>query len=238
MTQLVPEPRPGKGLLPDHVLCEGARGRLLTAAVELFATRGYHGVSVRDITTRMGVQPSSLYAQYRSKAELFGELAFVANDEIRLRLDEALAGSGHGAPEQLQAVVSAYIAFHTEYPLLGTLGHNDLNELTPESLRRVSEVRHESVQLLRGIIARGHDAGDFDCPRPWLAVAAIASMGIRVAAWYRPTHPQPDATEAYPTQVQHWMSDEISSTDLADVFVGFALNLVNYRPSRAPDRDG
>ena len=46
------------------------------------------------------------------------------------------------------------------------------------------EVRHDSERMFLDVVERGVAAGSFHCADPWLAVAAIGGMGIRVADWY------------------------------------------------------
>jgi hypothetical protein len=43
--------------------------------------------------------------------------------------------------------------------------------------------------MLLDAVERGIEAGIFHCPDPWLAVAAIGGMGIRVAEWFDPAGP-------------------------------------------------
>jgi AcrR family transcriptional regulator len=45
--------------------------RILDAAEELFATNGYDGVSVRDITEKVGVNKALLFYYFESKGDLF-----------------------------------------------------------------------------------------------------------------------------------------------------------------------
>jgi len=45
--------------------------RILDAAEELFAERGYNGTTLRDVATRVGVQPPSLYNHFASKDALY-----------------------------------------------------------------------------------------------------------------------------------------------------------------------
>jgi AcrR family transcriptional regulator len=213
-------------LLPERCTANGALLRLLSTSVELFAHRGYHGVSVRDIATEMGVQPSSLYAHYRSKEELFSALVLMANEEIHQRLLDTLLTTGAEPPAQLAALVRAYVAFHAEYPLLATIGHNDLHALGEEALHRVTRTRRDSSNLMRAVIERGVASGEFRCPEPWLAVAAIAGMSIRLATWYRSPETDPAREgDAYPADVRDWVPPFDVDT-VADTYAGYALALV------------
>jgi len=49
---------------------EETRSRLLDAAVEVFAARGYEGARVADITRSAGLSSGAVYTHYTSKAEL------------------------------------------------------------------------------------------------------------------------------------------------------------------------
>lgn len=216
------------GLLPPRIATDGTLGRLLTTAIELFSARGYHGVSVRDISSAMGVKPSSLYAHYPSKMELFSHLAYLANEEISHRLRGALLTSSAHPEDQLRATVQSYVTFHAEYPLLATIGHNDLHVLSGATLHKVTQTRKEAVELVLAVITRGNEMDVFNCAQPWLAVAAIAGMGIRVAAWYRPPGHQLDGgSEGYAGEVGEWMPKQFTIDEVGDAFAGYALDLVH-----------
>lgn len=49
--------------------------RLLRAAVESFAERGFHATTTRDIATGAGMSPAALYIHYPSKAALLAEIS-------------------------------------------------------------------------------------------------------------------------------------------------------------------
>lgn len=46
------------------------RKKLFTAALELFGTKGYDAVSIRELTRSIGIKESSFYNHYKSKAAL------------------------------------------------------------------------------------------------------------------------------------------------------------------------
>src|ERR1700728_3349667 len=66
------------------------RERLLLAAADVFARRGYDGTRVADIAAAADVSSGALYAHFRSKAEL---LVPARHRHARRLLSEALAAA-------------------------------------------------------------------------------------------------------------------------------------------------
>jgi AcrR family transcriptional regulator len=48
-----------------------SRQRILEAACTLFINNGYHGTSTREITSQIGLSPSTLYSHFKTKEEIF-----------------------------------------------------------------------------------------------------------------------------------------------------------------------
>ena len=71
-----------------------ARQRLLEAATELFAEKGYAGTSVRAIVDRVGVSKPVLYYYFKSKEGLFYAILEWAADVQQEILNEIFATSG------------------------------------------------------------------------------------------------------------------------------------------------
>jgi AcrR family transcriptional regulator len=88
-----------------------AKERLLDAAERLFAKRGYHGVSIRDITAAARVDVALVNYHFGSKRALlthvFGRRAEVINRERLDRLEAVRTGT-RGTPD-LEAVVNAFM---------------------------------------------------------------------------------------------------------------------------------
>lgn len=55
--------------MEDH-FGEGKKAELLRSALNLFAERGYDGVSVRDIAKKAGVSEAALYKHYKGKEDM------------------------------------------------------------------------------------------------------------------------------------------------------------------------
>jgi AcrR family transcriptional regulator len=174
------------GLLPPRATADGTRRRVLEAALTLFAERGYHGVSMRDLAAEVGMRASSLYVHVTSKEDLLLQLILLGHEEHRDGMRQAVLDADGGSPAaQLAAAMRAHVRMHAAYPLLAQVANNELRSLSPDAQRAVHSVRGGAEGLLHDILERGVRLGEFDCPDTWLAMAAIGAMGIRVASWYR-----------------------------------------------------
>lgn len=175
----------GTAPLPEAVP-SGSRRLILETALRLFAERGYAGTSIRDIAAACGLQGPTIYSHYPSKEHVLSELVRIAHEEHLRRVRTALLESQPDPRDQIRAYVRAHVGFHTDFPMLAVVGNTELHMLSPELGQPIYQVRKQSEQTLMDIAQRGIDRGAFTVPHPWLAVAAIGGMGLRVAFWYSP----------------------------------------------------
>jgi AcrR family transcriptional regulator len=171
-------------LLPPRATSDGTLRRIYEQALVLFAERGYHGVSVREIADACGIKASSIYAHLPSKEQILHDLVLMAHEEHRDALRDALLGAGSDPADQLKAVVGAHVRTHAEYALLATVGNQELRALSPETVEEIQAIRDEDLRIFTDVIERGIRLGAFRCPDPFLATAIIGSAGIRVAVWF------------------------------------------------------
>jgi AcrR family transcriptional regulator len=150
----------------------------------LFGARGFHGVSVREVAKEVGVQASSIYSHLASKEQLLADLMLIGHEEHREWLRGAILDASADPTDQVRTIMRSHVGFHGTYPLLARVCNRELTALSPANLQRVMTVRNETQQLILDVIERGRRMGVFDAPEPWLAFAAIGSMGIRVAEWW------------------------------------------------------
>jgi AcrR family transcriptional regulator len=204
----------------------GAR-RLLEAAVIAFAERGYHGVSVRDLTSAVGIKSGSFYSHFASKERLLAELIVLGHEAHQAQVRDAILGAGPEPVDQLREAVRANIGFYTTWPLLTMVCNGELHALAPDSRERVLALRHDDGVLVAAVIERGNASGAFRCDDTWLAMSAIGGMGVRVAWWYRPPGAGDDPLSSYPKEALAWLPDSDHSADaIADAYAEFALDIV------------
>jgi len=198
--------------LPARDEVEGTRGRILRAALVLFATRGYHASSIRDIATEAGLGSASLYSHFSSKESILAELVFIGHDEHQRRLMTALLGAGPRPRDQLAALVRAHVLSHTEFPVLALVANRGIRDLSPGAAAASVALSNHSSALLTEVLERGVRMDGFVVDNELVVSGVIATMGSSVASWW-------------PSR-----SDLISAEELADGHATLALRMVGISP--------
>src|SRR5215217_5417826 len=84
------------------------RDEILAIAVHLFATRGYHGVSMDDIGTAAGVTGPALYHHFAGKEAMLAAALIPVSEQLLAGGQARIAGH----PEDPTAALAALIDFH------------------------------------------------------------------------------------------------------------------------------
>jgi AcrR family transcriptional regulator len=132
---------------------ERRRQQILHCAAQLFAGRGFHGVSVDDLGAAAGVTGPALYRHFRSKEDILAELLVSASERLldggRRRVQ------GARDPEQaLGALIEFHVAFALDEPDVITVQQRDLSSLPPPALRAVRALQHEYVLIWAQVVER------------------------------------------------------------------------------------
>ncbi|NJQ01361.1 TetR/AcrR family transcriptional regulator [Streptomyces zingiberis] len=162
-----------------------AARRLLTAAVEAFAERGYHATTTRDIAGRAGMSPAALYIHYRTKEELLHRISRVGH-RLALAMLERAADSDAGPAGRLALAVRGFARWHAEHHTTARVVQYELGALAEEHYAEVLALRRATDRAVRRIVQDGVDAGDFHVPDVGGTTLAVLSLCTDVARWFRP----------------------------------------------------
>ncbi|MFR9673967.1 TetR/AcrR family transcriptional regulator [Streptomyces sp. TR06-5] len=166
-----------------------AARRLLLAAVEAFAERGFHATTTRDIAGRAGMSPAALYIHYRTKEELLHHISRVGHERSVAILDEAASVDG-GTAARLDFAVRSFVRWHAEHHTTASVVQYELSALAPEHYTEIVALRHRTEEVLRGLLEEGAAAGEFTVPDVRGTAVAVFSLCIDVARWFRPGGPR------------------------------------------------
>src|SRR5258707_6611313 len=90
--------------------------RLIEAAVECFAARGYHATTTREIAQRGGVSPGGVYFHFDSKDDMLFSIALWGYHSSLYVIEDALRQTQGESPEaRLRAVIADLAAWHVDH---------------------------------------------------------------------------------------------------------------------------
>lgn len=168
---------------PVESRADATRLRLLEAAVDAFATRGFHGTTTRDIAAAAGMSPAALYVHHRSKEELLHQISRAGHERTLALVLEGIASSDDPV-EQLRRVMHDFAAHHAQGHTAARVVNYELAALSEEHLTEIAELRGRIDAAMQELVEAGVAAGVFDVPDPRMASAALLSLGIDIARWY------------------------------------------------------
>lgn len=148
----------------------------IRAAAAVFAEKGFHGASTRDIAERMGIKQGSLYYYFSSKEEALGEVCLFGIEDYVHRM-ERIAKSDQPFEAKLMATLTSHLSSYREKNEALKV-YNDERLYLPEEKRRIlKQLGSGYRQLLEGIFEEGIRQGairdSIDCH-----FAAQAVIGI------------------------------------------------------------
>ncbi len=122
-----------------------AARRLLIAAVEAFAERGYHATTTRDIAGRAGMSPAALYIHYKTKEELLHRISRIGHDKALAILRTAADGEGTAA-ERLAAAVRSFVGWHAAHHMTARVVQYELDALGEEHRTEIIALRRRRTR--------------------------------------------------------------------------------------------
>jgi AcrR family transcriptional regulator len=158
------------------------RGKLLAAARQLFAARGYADVGTEEIVRAAGVTRGALYHQFRDKEQLFEAVFEEVEAETTQRIAEsALAGNDGDPLAALQAGGRAFLAVCAE-PEVERIALRDAPAVLGWARWREIGFRH-GLGVVAAVLQAGMDAGAI-APQPLTPLAHLLLGALDEGALY------------------------------------------------------
>jgi AcrR family transcriptional regulator len=122
------------------------REQILSTAAELFAARGFHGVSVVELGAACGISGPALYRHFASKDAMLAEMLVSISEELLAVGRERVAGAADGM-EALRGLVSWHIDFALTNKALIVVQDRDWASLPDEAREQVRSLQRRYVEL-------------------------------------------------------------------------------------------
>ncbi|SHN46813.1 TetR/AcrR family transcriptional regulator [Cryptosporangium aurantiacum] len=149
------------------------RDEILTIAVDLFARRGYHGVSMDDIGAAAGVTGPALYHHFAGKEAMLAA-AFTPVSEHLLTEGRRRTAAADTPVAALQSLIAFHVDFALGNPAVISLYLHEIDRLPEDSRRTIRRLQRLYVEEWVAVL--GNVRPEWD--RPQARAAAHAAFGL------------------------------------------------------------
>ena len=162
-----------------------ARQRLIDAAVEAFAEKGFTGTTTRDIASRAGMSPAAVYVHHDSKESLLFTVSLQGHRRA-LEVINRAAGSSSDPVERLRNMVQQFSLWHADNSRVGRIVQYEYHALTPEHRAEVATYRRSIERTMQDALTDGVDQGVLDVDDIPGTAFAVLSLGVDLVRWFEP----------------------------------------------------
>jgi AcrR family transcriptional regulator len=122
------------------------RQQILETAAELFAARGFHGVSVADLGAAVGISGPGLYKHFSGKDAVLAEMLVTISEEL-LSVGRQRVAAAEDAVAAVRALVDWHVGFALRHRPLIVVQDRDWESLPEADRERVRTLQREYVEL-------------------------------------------------------------------------------------------
>jgi AcrR family transcriptional regulator len=122
------------------------REQIMAVAAELFAEKGFHGVSIAELGAACGFSGPALYRHFRSKDAVLAAMLVNISEEL-LSVGRARVREAEDAVQALRALVDWHVSFALDHKALIVVQDRDWAALPLEAREKVRETQRKYVEV-------------------------------------------------------------------------------------------
>ena len=154
-----PEKRKVGTSVKDKLLVETRRNQIIQAANKMFAQKGFHETTIKDICDASGLGPGTLYNYIHKKEDIL----YLVYDKLTTMLTQTgrdlMGGNDNDPLDQLKTLLSETIDIVWENQELVRLMYHETAALDKESLSTVLGEESRYVKYVETILMRAREKG-------------------------------------------------------------------------------
>ena len=119
--------------------------KILAAAAELVAERGFHAVSMAEIGAQVGISGAAVYRHFDNKATLLLALFDRSLDGL-LREESAIVDRREAIPDALRALIDRQVDFVVDEREFARVYYREVEHLSPDDQVRLRRKQRQYVE--------------------------------------------------------------------------------------------
>jgi AcrR family transcriptional regulator len=118
----------------------------MAVAAELFAQRGFHGVSIAELGAACGFSGPAIYRHFRSKDAVLASMLVGISEQL-LTVGRQRVAEASSPAEALTALIDWHTSFALDHPALIVVQDRDWSALSHEARERVRNTQRAYVEV-------------------------------------------------------------------------------------------
>lgn len=143
---------------PDNNRYQMHRRQAIKSAAAIFAKKGFHGSSTRDIAEHLGIKQGSLYYYFTSKEEALGEVCLFGIEDYVQRMHD-IAESDQPFEAKLMATVTSHLSSYREKNEALKVYNDERLYLPDVRRRKLKKLGSQYRRQLEGVFEQGKASG-------------------------------------------------------------------------------
>ncbi|HEX6682724.1 MAG TPA: TetR/AcrR family transcriptional regulator [Candidatus Limnocylindrales bacterium] len=167
-----------------------SREKILEAALDLFAEKGYDATGVQEIVATAGVTKGALYHHFSAKEDILFEIYGSVFEGQLAALDEILE-TGQDPAWTLRAVIDNLVTSTAASAKAAAIFSREVSRLDPVRYKELQSDWRRYQDSVRALIRQAQADGVFAADAsPEIVSWAIFGVTTSLHTWYRPDGPK------------------------------------------------
>jgi AcrR family transcriptional regulator len=163
--------------------------QILAVAAKVFADKGFHPTTMRDLSRATGMSLAGLYHYISGKDDLLYAIQQRCFTDVLAGAEAAVAGP-QAPVERLESFIHHHVTFFARHMAEMKVLSHEANSLSGDRLAKINGLKQRYVDMLRDLIA-GVDGVSGNGTDAQVSAYALFGMMNWIYNWYNPAGPLP-----------------------------------------------
>lgn len=148
---------------------------IINTAADLFKEKGYAATSIRDLASKVGLEPSSIYSHIKSKEDLLTEICLSCATRFSNGMNEIFF-QDITERKKIKALIHLHLEIAYENPASVTVFNDEWKFLHEDAMAEFLESRKDYEKKFKKILTDGKKNGKFSFENEDIAFNIIIKM--------------------------------------------------------------
>ncbi len=174
-TSTAPKKSSNQRKIKNRALIEKRRQQISASAMKLFAQKGYHNTSVRDIANLSNISTGSIYDYVRNKEDILFLVSQSFFENLEQEMEKALKGLDDPLM-QLKAAIEAALAVIDNFQEYVLITYRESKYFKKQDLIGIFQQESFIINIFLRIIEEGNRMSVFDAREPFVIANLLSLM--------------------------------------------------------------